>query len=84
LPKFDKTGTSNLLLVLVFDNDNLKYDITLFTNLQSKTGFKSNCSEGNMELFDYSIPLHPPGDLEFEQNQCHGTHVSHPSQKQDL
>jgi hypothetical protein len=24
LPKFDKTGASNLLMVLVFDKDNLK------------------------------------------------------------
>ncbi len=31
LPKFDKTGASNLLLVLVFDNDDLKYDIILST-----------------------------------------------------
>ncbi len=40
LPKFDTTGASNLLIVLVFDNDNLKYDIILSTNLLSKTGFK--------------------------------------------
>ncbi len=46
LPKFDKTGASNLLLVLVFDKDNAKYDIILSTNLLSKTGFKSKCSEG--------------------------------------
>jgi hypothetical protein len=46
LPKFDKTGTSNLLMVIVFDNDNIKYNIILSTNLLSKTGFKSNCSEG--------------------------------------
>jgi hypothetical protein len=52
LPEFDKTGASNLLLVLVFDNGNVKYDIILSTNLLSQTGFKSNCSEGNMEWFD--------------------------------
>ncbi len=46
LPKFDKTGTSNLLMVIVFDNDNIKYNIILSTNLLSKTGFKWNCSEG--------------------------------------
>ncbi len=46
LPEFDKTGASNLLMVLVFDNDNVKYNIILSTNLLSKTGFKSNCSEG--------------------------------------
>ncbi len=46
LPKFDKTGTSNLLMVIVFENDNIKYNIMLSTNLLSKTGLKSNCSEG--------------------------------------
>jgi hypothetical protein len=46
LPEFDKTGASNLLMVIVFDNDNVKYNIILSTNLLSKTGFKSNCSEG--------------------------------------
>ncbi len=46
LPEFDETGTSNLLLVLFFDNDNVKYDIILSTNLLSKTGFRSNYSEG--------------------------------------
>jgi hypothetical protein len=46
LPKFDKTGASNLLMVTVFDNDNIKYNIILSTNLLSKTGFKSHCSEG--------------------------------------
>ncbi len=46
LPEFDKTGTSSLLMVIVFDNDNVKYNIILSTNLLSKTGFKSNCSEG--------------------------------------
>ncbi len=84
LPKFDKTGASNLLLVLVFDNDNVKNNFILSTNLLSKTGFKSNCSEGNMEWFDQSIPLRPPGGLEFERIHRHGTHVAHPSQKQDL
>jgi hypothetical protein len=44
LPEFDKTGTSNLLMVIVFDSDNDKQDIILSTNLLSKTGFKSNCS----------------------------------------
>ncbi len=34
-----------------FDNDNLKYDIILSTNLHSKTGFKSNYSEGKLEWF---------------------------------
>jgi hypothetical protein len=64
LPEFDKPGTSNLLMVIVFDNNNIKYNIILSTNLLSKTGFKSNCSEGNMEWLDYSIPLCPPGGLD--------------------
>jgi hypothetical protein len=51
--------------VLVLGNNNVKYDSILSTNLLSKTGFKSNYSEGNMEwFFDYSIPLHPPGGLD--------------------
>jgi hypothetical protein len=66
LPKFDKnkTSASNLLLVLVFDNDNVKYDVILSTTLPSKTRFKSTCSERNMEWVDYSIPLCPPGGLD--------------------
>ncbi len=50
--------------VLVFDNDNVKYDIILGTNFLSKTGIKLNYSEGNMEWFDCSIPLRPPGGLD--------------------
>jgi hypothetical protein len=38
----------------------------------------------NMEWFDYSILLCPPGRVGFEQIRCHGTHVSHPTQRQDL
>ncbi len=52
LPGVDKNRRINQQKVLVFDNDNIKYDIILSTNLLSKTGFKSNWSEGNMELFD--------------------------------
>ncbi len=33
LPKFDKTGASNLLMVIVFYNDNVKYNIILSTNV---------------------------------------------------
>ncbi len=64
LPKFDKSRRINQQKVLVFDNDNIKYNIILSTNLLSKTGFKSNYSEGSMEWFDYSIPLRPPGGLD--------------------
>jgi hypothetical protein len=46
LPKFDKNRCINQQKVLVVDNDNVKYNIILNTNLLSKTGFKSNCSEG--------------------------------------
>ncbi len=66
LPKFDENRHINQQKVSVFDNNNLKYDIILNTNLLSKTGFKSNYSEGNMEWFDYYILLCPPGGLEFE------------------
>ncbi len=52
LPEFDKNRRIDQQKVLVFDNDNVKYDIILSTNLLSKTGFKSNCSEGSMEWFD--------------------------------
>jgi hypothetical protein len=63
LPEFDKNRHINQQKVLVFDNDNVKYNIILGTNFHSKTGIKLNYSEGNMECFDCSIPLHPPGGL---------------------
>jgi hypothetical protein len=46
LPKFDKNRRINQQKVLVFENDDVKYNITLGTNLLSNTGFKSNYSEG--------------------------------------
>jgi hypothetical protein len=52
LPKFDKNRRTNQQKILVFDNNNVRYDIILSTNLLSKSGFKSNYSEGNMEWFD--------------------------------
>jgi hypothetical protein len=45
LPKFDNNRRINQQKVLVFDNNNIKYDIILSTNLQSKTGFELNYSE---------------------------------------
>jgi hypothetical protein len=69
LPEFDKNRRINQQKVLVFDNDNVKFDMILGTNFLSKTGIKLNHSEENMEWFDCSIPLHPPGGLnskEFE------------------
>ncbi len=67
LPKFDKNRRINQQKVLVFDNDNVKYDIILGTNFLSKTGIKLNYSEGNMEWFDCSIPLNPPGGLDSKE-----------------
>jgi hypothetical protein len=67
LPEFDKNRRINQQEVLVFDNDNVKYDIILGTNFLSKTGIKLNYSEGNMEWFDCSIPLHPPGGLDSKE-----------------
>ena len=63
LPEFDKNRCINQQKVLVFDNNNVEYDIILGTNFLSKTGIKLNYSEGNMEWFDCSIPLCPPGGL---------------------
>jgi hypothetical protein len=48
----------------VFDNNNIKYDIILGTNFCYKTRIKLNYSEGNIDWFDCSIPLHPPGNLD--------------------
>jgi hypothetical protein len=64
LPKFDKNRRINQQKVLVFDNNNVKYDIILGTNFLSKTGIKLNYSKGNMECLDCSNPLCPPGDLD--------------------
>jgi hypothetical protein len=47
----------------VFDSNNVKYKIILGTNFLSKTRIKLNYSEGNMDWFDCSIPLCPPGGL---------------------
>jgi hypothetical protein len=67
LPKFNKNRHINQQKVLVFDNDNVKYDIILGTNFLSKTGIRLNYSEGNMEWFDCSIPLRPPGGLDSKE-----------------
>ncbi len=64
LPEFDKNRCINQQKVLVFDNNNIKYDIILGTNFLSKTGIKLNYSAGSMEWFDCSIPLCPPGGLD--------------------
>ena len=67
LPEFNKNRRINQQKVLVFDNDNVKYDIILGTNFLSKTGIKLNYSEGNMVWFDCSIPLCPPGGLDSKE-----------------
>jgi hypothetical protein len=67
LPEFDKNRRINQQKVLVSDNNNVKYIIILGTNFLSKTGIKLNYSEGNMEWFDCSIPLHPPGGLDSKE-----------------
>jgi hypothetical protein len=67
LPEFDKNRRINQQKVLVFDNDNVKYDIILGTNFLSKTEIKLNFSEENMEWFDCSIPLCPPGGLDSKE-----------------
>ncbi len=45
-PSLIKNRRINQQKVLVFDNNNIKYNIIMGTNLLSKTGFKSNYSEG--------------------------------------
>jgi hypothetical protein len=42
LPEFDKNRCINQQKVLVFDNDNVKYNIIPGTNFLSKTGIKLN------------------------------------------
>jgi hypothetical protein len=67
LPEFDKNRRINQQKALVFDNDNVKYDIILGTNFLSMTGIKLNYSEENMEWFDCSIPLCPPVGLDLKE-----------------
>jgi hypothetical protein len=64
LPKLNENRRINQQKDLVFDNNNVRYNIILGTNFLSKTGIKLNYSEGNMEWFDCSIPLRPPGGLD--------------------
>ncbi len=65
LTKFDKNRCINQQnKVLVFDNNKVKYNIILATNILSKTGIKLIYLEGNMEWFDCSIPLCPPEGLD--------------------
>ncbi len=74
--EFDTYRHINQQKVLVFDNHNVKYDIILGTNFLSKTGIKLNYSEGNMEWFDCTIPLHPPGGLDSKEFNSIATYKS--------
>ncbi len=67
LPQFKKSRRINQQKVLVFDNNNINYDIILGTNFLSKTGIKLNYSEVNMEWFDCSILFCPPGGLDLNK-----------------
>jgi hypothetical protein len=67
LPEFNKNRRINQQKALVFDNNNIKYNIILGTNVLSKTGIKLNYSEGNIEWFDCSIPLCPPGGFDLNE-----------------
>jgi hypothetical protein len=67
LLKFYKKRHINRQKVLVFDNNNVKYDIILVTNFLSKIGIKLIYSEGNMEWFDCSTPLGPPRGLDSKE-----------------
>jgi hypothetical protein len=67
LPEFDKNRRINQQKVLAFVNDNINYIIILGTNFLFKTGIKLNFSEGNMEWFDCSISLCPPGGLDSKE-----------------
>jgi hypothetical protein len=58
LPEFDKNRRINQQKVLVFDNDNVKYNIILGTNFLSKTGIKLNYSEGNITWNGLIVPSH--------------------------
>ncbi len=51
----------------MFDNNNVKYDITLGKNFLFKTGINLNYSEGNMKWFDCTIPLCLPGGLDSKE-----------------
>ncbi len=67
LTKFNKNRHINQQIVLVIDNNNVKYNIIQVTNFLSKTGVKLNYSEENMEWFDCSIPLCPPDCLDLKE-----------------
>jgi hypothetical protein len=71
LPEFNKNRHINQQKVLVFDNDNVKYDIILGTNFLSKTGIKLNYSERNMEWFDCSIPPCPSSKFDAMEDMFH-------------
>jgi hypothetical protein len=67
LPDFNKNRCINQKKVLVFDNNNVKYDIILGTTFLSKIGIRLKYSEGKMKWFDCSIPLCLPGGLDLNK-----------------
>jgi hypothetical protein len=60
LLEFDKNRRIKQQKVLVFDKDNIKYGIILVTNFLPKAEIKLNYLEGNMEWFDFFVPLCSP------------------------
>ena len=64
LPEFDKNRRISQQSCLVFDNDNVNYDIILGTNFLSKAGIKLDYEDEEMQWFDITLPLRPPGGLE--------------------
>ncbi len=70
LSKFDKNRRINQQMELVFDNDNVKYDIILGTNCLSKTGIKLHNSERDIKWFGCSIPLCLPGDSDLNKSDA--------------
>ncbi len=67
LPELNKNRRINQQKELVFYNNNIKYNIILDTLFLSKTGIKLNYTERNMEWFDCSISLCPPGGLDLNE-----------------
>jgi hypothetical protein len=83
LPKLDKNRRINQQKVLVFDNNNVKYDIILGTNFLSKTGIKLTTQKETWNgLIAPSHFVHL--EVWIQRIRHHGRHVSHPSQRQDL
>jgi hypothetical protein len=82
LPEFNKNRHINQQKVLVFDNDNVKYDIILGTNfLYWNKAELLRRKHGMVWLLHSNLSTWRFG---FKRIRRHGRHVSHPSQRQDL